>query len=144
MKLLTIAFLSLLITKSCSGQQDIKDAKVEYTANTRGHFQKLTLQDHKLTVSENRETPDTGKTTTLPDAEWNELVKGFSAIDLGQLSEYKDPTQKRFYDGAAIAHLKITYQGKQYDSKDFDHGTPPTEIAALVNKLTSLAEKGKE
>lgn len=132
------------MTKSCSGQQDIKDAKVEYTANTRGHFQKLNLQDHKMIVSTSRETPDAGKTLTLTDAEWNDLVKGFSGIDLDKLSEYKDPTQKRFYDGAAIAHLKVTYQGKEYDSKDFDHGTPPTEIAALVNKMTALAEKAKE
>jgi hypothetical protein len=53
----------------------------------------------------------------------------------------KDPTQKRFYDGAAIADLKVRYQDKNYETVNFDHGFPPAEIENLVNKIVALADE---
>jgi hypothetical protein len=57
------------------------------------------------------------------------------------LSTYKDPTQKRVYDGAAIAELIINYKEKEYQTKNFDHGYPPVEIEKFVNKLVSLVKE---
>ena len=53
----------------------------------------------------------------------------------------KDPTQKRFYDGAAIANLKIRYKNKDYQTSDFDHGFPPVEIEKVVNKIVAMGQK---
>ena len=66
------------------------------------------------------------------------MVGYFQTFELDSLPSYKDPTQKRFYDGAAIADLKITYKDKVYQSKNFDHGVPPVEIEKMVNKIVSL------
>ena len=59
---------------------------------------------------------------------------------LEDLNDYKAPTEKRFHDGAAIGKLKITYQGKTYESTEFDHGNPPVEIEKFVDKLQSFAK----
>ena len=42
------------------------------------------------------------------DANWSDLVQLFVKLDLEKLSTYEGPTQKRLYDGAAIANLKVT------------------------------------
>jgi len=60
---------------------------------------------------------------------------------LDSLSTFKDPTQKRFYDGAPIANMKVTYKDKEYQALDFDHGFPPIEIEKLVNKIVLLGKK---
>ena len=59
-------------------------------------------------------------------------------VKLDSLATFKDPTQKRFYDGAAIANLKVTYKEKEYQSLDFDHGAPPVEIEKIVTKIVLL------
>ena len=141
MKLISLLFVVLLAGKGCeSDQQDIKTAVVVYTANTRGFYQRITIQDHKITVSKER-GDEKVSTTNISDADWKTLVTEFSKIKLEELPNLKAPTEKRFYDGAAIGDLKVTYKGQTHESSAFDHGTPPAEIAGLVNKMVSLATK---
>jgi hypothetical protein len=59
-------------------------------------------------------------------------------LDLENLTNLKAPTEKRFYDGAAIANLKIIYNGKIYQSSDFDHGFPPMQIKRVVEMINLL------
>lgn len=134
------------MAKGCSAemQQDLKEASIEYTANTRGFFRKVKLKDHEAVVSHDRNNPDTGVTIKISDADWNELVSAFGKVTLKDIPQMKDPTQKRFYDGAAIANLKVTYKGQTYESKSFDHGYPPEGIAPVVNKLIALTLKTEE
>jgi hypothetical protein len=66
-------------------------------------------------------------------------VEAFQEVDLEEIPNLKAPTEKRFYDGAAIANINIIYKGKTYESNGFDHGNPPLEIEKLVNKITLLA-----
>ena len=80
----------------------------------------------------------------ISDTDWAELVKAFGKINLDEIPKLKDPTQKRFYDGAAIANLKIKSQDKEYETTDFDHGHPPAEIEKLVNKIVALAKEKEE
>ena len=68
----------------------------------------------------------------------------FKVAKLADFPKYKDPSQKRFYDGAPIANLSVTYQSKTYQTTDFDHGTPPVEIEKLVNKILSLVKEKEE
>ncbi|GAB3712767.1 hypothetical protein [Flavobacterium koreense] len=143
MKVFTLLVLTIFMAKGCSqeAKNDIANAKIVYTANTRGFYQKITIQNQEISVSKERDSSDKGVTSKISDADWKELVGYFEKIELDSLSTYKDPTQKRVYDGAAIAELIINYQEKEYQTKNFDHGYPPVEIEKFVNKLVSLVKE---
>ncbi|WP_396144468.1 hypothetical protein [Flavobacterium sp.] len=143
MKVFTLLVLTIFMAKGCSqeAKNDIANAKIVYTANTRGFYQKITIQNQEISVSKERDSADKGVTSKISDADWKELVGYFEKIELDSLSTYKDPTQKRVYDGAAIAELIINYKEKEYQTKNFDHGYPPVEIEKFVNKLVSLVKE---
>ena len=136
-------FLSLFLGKSCESQtkNDLKTAVLEYTANTRGFYQKITIQDQMVSVSKDRNGNDKPVITKIPDQDWKELVGYFETINLNGLATLKGPTEKRFHDGAAIANLEVTYKDKTYKSTAFDHGNPPEAIKKLVDKLNTFAKK---
>ena len=143
MKLFTMIFLSVFLSKSCSSQSknDLETAVLEYTANTRGFYQKITIQDQMVSVSKDRNNNDKPVATKISDKDWKELVGYFQAIELDSLATLKAPTQKRFYDGAAIANLKVTHKDKIYETSDFDHGFPPGAIKKLIDKINSFAKE---
>jgi len=143
MKVLTMVFLSLFLSKSCSSQaqKDLKEAVLEYTANTRGFFQKITIQNQLITVSKDRSGVEKGVATKISDKDWKELSGYFETIVLDSLATLKAPTEKRFHDGAAIANLKIVINDKTYETSSFDHGNPPKEIKKLVDKINTFVKK---
>jgi hypothetical protein len=143
MKLFTMIFLSLFLSKSCESkaQKDLKTAVLEYTANTRGFYQKITIQNQMVTVSKDRSGNDKPVGTKISDKDWNELVGYFETVELDSLATLKAPTEKRFHDGAAIASLKVTYKDKTYQTETFDHGYPPEAIKKLVTKINSFAKE---
>jgi hypothetical protein len=143
MKLFTMLFLSLFVSKSCEGQtkNDLKTAMLEYTANTRGFYQKITIQDQMVSVSKDRSGTDKPVATKISEKDWKELVGYFETINLDSLPTLKAPTEKRFHDGAAIANLDVTYKNKTYKTTPFDHGYPPEAIKKLVNKINTFAKK---
>jgi hypothetical protein len=143
MKVFTLFVLTIFMAKGCSqeAKNDIANVKIVYTANTRGFYQKITIQNQEISVSRERDSADKGVTTKISEADWKKMVAYFEKIELDSLSSYKDPTQKRVYDGAAIAELKVNYQEKEYKTKNFDHGYPPIEIEKFVNKLVSLVKE---
>lgn len=122
-------------------QNQKNDVMFEYTANTRGFYENIIIQNQTITVSKDRSNTEKLVSTKISDADWKQLISEFEKINLEKLSEYKDPTQKRFYDGAAIADLKITFKEKTYQTKSFDHGNPPLEIQKLVSKINSFVKK---
>ncbi len=142
MKLFTMIFLSIFLGKSCSSQtkNDLKTAVLEYTANTRGFYQKITVQNQLVLVSNERSGMGLQEEIKISDADWKELVGYFENFELDSLATLKAPTEKRFYDGAAIANLKITYQGKTFGTPAFDNGFPPEKIKKLVDKINSFAK----
>ncbi len=146
MKLFTMIFLSVFLGKSCSGQsqKDRKDTVLEYTANTRGFFRKITIQNQMISISKNRNDTGIEEKIKLSDANWKELVGYFESIKLDSLPILKSPTEKRFSDGAAIANLKVIYKNKTYETAAFDHGYPPIAIKKLVDKINSFAKKNNE
>lgn len=143
MKLFTMLFLSLFLGKSCTSQtrNDLKTAVLEYTANTRGFYQKITIQDQMVSISKDRSGTEKPVATKISDKDWRELVGYFENINLDSLPTLKAPSQKRFHDGAAIADLKVTYKEKEYKTASFDHGYPPEAIKKLVDKINSFAKK---
>lgn len=143
MKILSLLFLTIFLGNGCDSakSQDIETAIIEYTANTRGFYQKITVKNQMLTVSKDRDGNDKPVPTKISDADWKELVDCFKKVELDSLSKLKAPSEKRFYDGAAIANLKITFKDKTYETDSFDHGFPPKEIKKFVNTITSLAKE---
>jgi hypothetical protein len=143
MKALSLIFLTLFLGKSCTNeaQKDIAKATFEYTASTRGFFQKTTIQNKKAIISTDRNGEKNPEELLISDSDWNEIISYFKNLNLEKLPTLKDPTQKRFYDGAAIANLKIRYKNKDYQTSDFDHGYPPIEIEKVVNKIVAMGQK---
>lgn len=142
MKTLTILFLSLFLGKGCTKEQksDLASAVVQYEANTRGFYKKITITNQTIAITKDRDAKDNGEISKISDADWKTLIVLFKAMKLENLPKLKDPTQKRFYDGAAIAKLQVKYQKKEYQTTEFDHGFPPAEIEKMVLKINALAE----
>lgn len=143
MKLFAMVVMTLFLGKSCSSQAQKESLAtvLEYTANTRGFYQKITIQNQMVTVSKDRSGNDNPVAIQILDKDWDELIADYKTIDLDRLAALKAPSQKRFHDGAAIANLKIVSKDKTYESISFDHGNPPSEIKKLVDKINSFAKK---
>ncbi len=142
MKIIAAIAMVFFLAKGCGNEtvKDMQTAQIEYTANTRGFYQKLMVNNGVLSISEDRNSDAKAKAVSLSKEQSQELVSTFQEINLEDLNDYKAPTEKRFHDGAAIGQLKITYQGKTYESKEFDHGNPPVEIEKFVDKLVSFGK----
>jgi hypothetical protein len=117
-----------------------KDMKIEYEANTRGFYEKRTIENQTIVISKDRDGKDKPVPVKISDADWKQLLAFYNKVNLDGLPNLKAPTEKRFYDGAAIAGLKITIKDKTYETTNFDHGFPPAEIKKLVDKIVSLTE----
>jgi len=141
MKTIALLFLTIILGNNCQGQKntDLASAKVEYTANSRGLYNKIVVENKTVSVTETRN----GKpvSNSLTDAQWNALINEFQKVNLEEIPNLKAPTQKRFHDGAAMANLKITYKEKTYESQTFDNGVPPEKIKNLVNTILSFSKK---
>lgn len=146
MKLISLLILTLFVGKGCDNKtdQDINTAVIEYVANTRGYYQKITIAQQVVTISEDRAAKEKGKIEKISDADWKTLITLLEEVDLEALKNLKAPTEKRFYDGAAIANLQITYKGITYKAPSFDHGFPPDEITEIVNKINSFSKQDDE
>ena len=143
MKLFTLLFLTIFFGKGCDDTtaQDLQNTTIEYTANTRGFYKKITIKDQIVSVLKDRNNSDKVINTKITDADWAALINDFKEVKIETLKDLKAPTEKRFYDGAAIANLKITYKDKSYETTSFDHGFPPKEIKKLVDKINSFSKK---
>lgn len=143
MKLITLFILCISLCKNCSSssQNDLKNAAVEYTASTRGFYTKISIKNQLISISKDRNATDPAAETKISDADWQELIELFKTVDLKTISTLKSPTEKRYYDGAAIGNLKVNYKEKEYQSSAFDHGFPPEEIKKVVDKINSFVKK---
>ncbi|KAB1157121.1 hypothetical protein [Flavobacterium luteum] len=143
MKLLSLFFLTIFLGKSCDVQkkQDLETTVIEYVANTRGFYKKITVQNQMVLVSKDRKGNDKPVEIKISDSDWKKLIADFQEINLDEIPNLKAPSEKRFYDGAAIANLRITYKDKTYESTSFDHGNPPAEIKKLVVLINQLVKE---
>jgi PBP1b-binding outer membrane lipoprotein LpoB len=135
-----VLLLSILVFAGCSGQKKATDStiKVEYKAYSRGFYQVVTIENQMVFITKTRDKKPVA--FKIPIADWKSLNMVIQELDLESLSQLKAPTEKRLFDGAAIANLKITKQGKTYESQSFDHGYPPAETEKIVNKILSFVK----
>lgn len=141
MKIISLLFLTFFLAKDCHGQVDTDrgTAKIEYTANSRGLYKNISIENKTALVTNRRdEKPVEIKIT---EKQWGILVAELEKVNLEAIPNLKAPTQKRFHDGAAIANLKIIYKGKTYESQTFDNGFPPEKIKKLVETVLSFTPK---
>lgn len=134
MKLISCFLLTLFLSKGCVNQskEDYSKSILTYTAETRGYFMQITIEDKELRISKDRETRLPSVRIPLTAADQKKVLAMVKAIDVPNLSELKAPTEKRFYDGAAIGNLSMLHKGVTYGTSGFDHGNPPVEIEQLV------------
>ncbi|MDQ6470141.1 hypothetical protein RB619_05760 [Flavobacterium sp. LHD-80] len=141
MRILSLLLLTIFIGTSCSSQKkaDMTSAQIEYSAVSRGVFKKIIVQNKIATVTNSRNAEPVEK--KIDETKWKQIVAEFSKVNLDNIPNLKAPTEKRFYDGAAIGNLKITQNQKTYETKGFDNGFPPKEIEKLVNLLVDFAKE---
>ena len=150
MRIVSLLSVVLFVLGSCNSQKnaigtsiEMKDIEIQYEANTRGFYNKLVLKNATISSTNDREGKENPIVQKISDADWNALKDEINKLDLENLTNLKAPTEKRFYDGAAIANLKIIYNGKTYQTSDFDHGFPPMEIKRVV-EIVNLLFKPEE
>jgi hypothetical protein len=140
MKKTIVLLLTLLFFAACSGQKRTEDnsVKLEYKAFSRGFYQMIRVENQWVFVTKRREgKPEVMK---LSMNDWNDFQTMIQEMDLASLPNWKAPTDKRLFDGAASANLKITKQRKTVESPSFDHGYPPVAIEKIVNKMLSFVK----
>ncbi|MEZ0180911.1 hypothetical protein AB9T89_01605 [Flavobacterium oncorhynchi] len=141
MRILSLLLLTIFIGTSCSSQKnaDMTKTQLEYTAVSRGIYKKIIIQNKTATVTNGRNAE--AVEVKIDEAKWKQIAAEFSKINLENIPNLKAPTEKRFYDGAAIGNLKVTQNQKTYETKGFDNGFPPKEIEKLVNLLVDFAKE---
>ena len=151
MKIISLLATILFVCTSCNSKkvavastnENYETLVIQYEANTRGFYQKLIVQNRTISSTDDRNGENNPIIQKISDVDWNVLISEFNKIDLENLPNLKAPTEKRFYDGAAIAGLKITFKGKTFETTNFDHGFPPMEIQKLVEIVNSLFKAEK-
>jgi hypothetical protein len=141
MRILSLLLLTIFFGTGCSSQKlaDMTTTQMEYSAVSRGIYKKIVVQNKTVSVTNGRDAQPIEK--KINDAKWKQIVTEFSKIKLENIPTLKAPTEKRFYDGAAIGNLKITQNQKTYETTGFDNGFPPKEIEKLVNLLVDFAKE---
>jgi len=150
MRIVSLLWVFLFALASCNSQKNtvgstikMKDIEIQYEANTRGFYQKLVLKNAAISSTKDRKGIEIPIVQPVSDTDWNAIKDEINKVDLENLPNLKAPTEKRFYDGAAIANLKIIYKGETYQTTDFDHGFPPMQIKRVV-EIVNLLFKPEE
>ena len=150
MRIVSLLSVLLFVLGSCNSQKngvgtsfEMKDIEIQYEANTRGFYNKLVLKNATISSTNDRDGKENPIVQNVSEVDWNALIQELNKVDLENLPNLKAPTEKRFYDGAAIANLKIIYKGNTYQTTDFDHGFPPMQIKRVV-EIVNLLFKPEE
>ena len=112
---------------------------VSYQISSRGLFEYVNITETNISFTTDRDFR-TIKTYSSKDIDWPELNSMITAIDLDTFKSLEAPSDARFTDAAAEATLTIKMGDVLHTSPAFDHGNPPKEIEALVNKVLSIKE----
>jgi hypothetical protein len=145
MRIVSLLSVLAFVLGSCNSQKkaigtniEMKDIEIQYEANTRGFYNKLVLKNETISSTNDRDGKENPIVQKVTDADWSAIIQELNKVDLENLPNLKAPTEKRFYDGAAIANLKIIYKGNTYQTSDFDHGFPPMQIKRVVEMVNLL------
>ncbi len=110
---------------------------ITYQASSRGSFEEVSVSKDSFSLCNDVYRKHI-KSFKYDVNEWNACLELLKKIDVANLPKIKAPTSMRQYDGAPHASLIITNGTEVIQSNSFDHGHPPEEIKALVEKLLSF------
>lgn len=113
------------------------EMSITYTAISRGTYEYISISKDSIRISNDRNLKAIN-VFVVSSSDWKSITTSLQGIDLNTISKLKAPTDKRLYDGAPIAVLTIKNNEKDYSTNGFDHGFPPKEIEAVVNKMISI------
>ena len=128
-----------VVTKKSDVVKDNYNTAITYQSSSRGSFEYIHISKSNVAISTDRSLKTIDK-YNCEEKNWEELNRLIEACDMETFQELKAPTEKRFYDGAAAATLAIQLGDIEYRTPEFDHGNPPQEIEAIVNKVLSIKE----
>jgi len=140
-----LMFLMLTVVVGCASslQKQSEDITITYEAITRGSSVIITANKDAVTTNAVRAEKNSTTSTVTPE-QWKEVIKELEKVELNKINDLKAPTNKRLYDGAMIASVTVKLKDTTYHRSSFDHGNPPVEIEALVNKIISLSGYDKQ
>ena len=139
MKRILITIFVIALGQLVFSQEKIDDLSIEYEAISRGFYQKMKVNKEAFVFSEDR-TEKKSNTVKISNKQWRKIVDLVDEIKLKELSSLKAPSEKRKFDGAAHAQLKVFYKNDLNESSNFDHGNPPVEIKKLVEYIINLSK----
>ncbi|MBT8325933.1 MAG: hypothetical protein HKN99_12725 [Winogradskyella sp.] len=113
------------------------DISVTYTAMSRGDALFINISKDSISISEDRYMKDV-EVYKCTKEDWQAISTLLKDIDYETLPKLKAPTDKRLYDGAPIAVLKIEYNNIAFSTPGFDHGFPPDKIQEIVNRMIAI------
>jgi hypothetical protein len=153
-KIIPILFLALAMATGCSSakektpqvplQQQDENILFEYTAITRGAYNKIVVSSYDIITLKDRDKKDVVSNKITPE-QWKALAGAYKNIkNVAGINELEVPSQKHQFDGAKAAILTITVGEKFYQSSTFDHGNPPSEIKPLVDEIIELSALDKK
>ncbi|MBU2929459.1 META domain-containing protein [Winogradskyella psychrotolerans] len=125
---------------TASSDNDTYKTAVKYQTLTRGAFDFILISNQGISISKDQGLQHIEK-HSIDATQWEELKGLIETVDLKSLQELKPPSKKHQYDGAPHATLAIQIGDMEYMTPTFDHGNPPKDIEALVNKVLSIKEK---
>ncbi|MDH7446284.1 hypothetical protein [Aquimarina sp. 2201CG14-23] len=118
-------------------QQNI--TTIQYDAFSRGYFLAVSIDKDQIKKFKDRNLKEFD-TKNCTEKDWNKVLLLINDIELKKINTLQAPSDKRTFDGAAHARLKIISGDKIYTSAGFDHGNPPEDLKVLVNTILSLTE----
>lgn len=118
-------------------QNSFDSLKIEYTVQSRKRNKHISITKKMIT-----HTHKNGISRKKPCdlSTWEIITKAMATIQLNELPNIKAPSKAFLYDGDALARLKVTHQGKRFESVPFDHGNPPTSLKNILQKILSISE----
>lgn len=112
---------------------------VTYQITSRGIFEYIHISESTIYYSTDRGLKSVHNYSNNKD-DWAEINTLIEAIDLESLRKLEAPSNNRATDTVAEATLTIKMGDVLHISPAFDHGNPPEDIKALVNKVLSIKE----
>jgi heat shock protein HslJ len=115
-----------------------KSVSIEYTASSRGSYQQIIINETEISKSKKRGKNPIYK--VYDSSKWRTLQQILDSIQLDNIPNLKAPSKDFQFDGAPIAKLKITSNGKTYETPPFDHGNPPKDLSELIKGVLTISE----
>lgn len=138
--------LSTLLLLHCNAQKNTDSSNAKTEKSLDHHFQKIELEEmtrgsrRMIVITPNTKEVEINRKISsfkTTETEWKRLQELITQLNPEKMESFTPPTNKRFYDGAMAATIRVNVDGTDYSSQTFDAGNPPKPLAALYRKLIS-------